>query len=420
MSSDLQALLAAIVADPADDTARLAYADCLQEHGNDARASFIRLQVEAERLHPNSSARAALEEQALALFKQHWIEWWDEVCVAVGLQRPMPQPNGRLARFALRAGVRTPPGNPYQATRSIHRKPDAERGLSVTQATFDHAAPNRHFHGAVFRRGFPDALMVRLGPVEGPPERRPLGHEWAPVAPLDEVWADESHLGPPGPHLGRLRSLLVTGATRRFETWLHSPHLSRLEALDLDFSAAETPLTSREWSRWFAAPAAARLKRFGPLQCTRESLQALTASPLAGQLEQLVLSYAAAPAALEQLRSGAWTGLRKLAVHGLTERDVPDVAQLQLAALDDIELQWFELNPGALAALRRAPVLKRVRHCSLNCWARDPELITGLAAVVDPHRIETFALGLSGPGATEGARAVLKERFGDRVRFLGG
>ena len=62
MPDDLRALLAAIVADPADDTARLVYADCLQEHGNTPRADFIRFQIEAERLHPDSNTRARLEQ----------------------------------------------------------------------------------------------------------------------------------------------------------------------------------------------------------------------------------------------------------------------------------------------------------------------------------------------------------------------
>lgn len=44
------ALLAAILAQPDDDTVRLAYADWLDEHGQDARAEFIRVQVELSRM----------------------------------------------------------------------------------------------------------------------------------------------------------------------------------------------------------------------------------------------------------------------------------------------------------------------------------------------------------------------------------
>ena len=47
---DWPALMAAIVADPDDDTVRLAAADFLEEHGDADRAAFIRIQVELARL----------------------------------------------------------------------------------------------------------------------------------------------------------------------------------------------------------------------------------------------------------------------------------------------------------------------------------------------------------------------------------
>jgi uncharacterized protein (TIGR02996 family) len=48
--SDEAAFLAAIRAEPDDDTVRLVYADWLDEHGDAARAKFIRVQCERERL----------------------------------------------------------------------------------------------------------------------------------------------------------------------------------------------------------------------------------------------------------------------------------------------------------------------------------------------------------------------------------
>lgn len=42
-------LLAAVLANPDDDTVRLVYADWLQEHGDEARAEFIRVQIELAR-----------------------------------------------------------------------------------------------------------------------------------------------------------------------------------------------------------------------------------------------------------------------------------------------------------------------------------------------------------------------------------
>ena len=43
--TDLDALLAEIIAHPAEDTPRLAYADCLEEQGDDWYAQFIRDQI---------------------------------------------------------------------------------------------------------------------------------------------------------------------------------------------------------------------------------------------------------------------------------------------------------------------------------------------------------------------------------------
>ena len=148
MTDDARGLLAAIVADPADDTARLAYADCIEEGGNAARAEFIRVQVEAERLHPDANARLALESRAEALFAEHWIDWWSEVCEVTGLPIPAHSPSTRLGRLARRVGLGTPRGDPYQLT-----------GVSVR-------APSRRpidgWQSATFQRGFPDALHVSV------------------------------------------------------------------------------------------------------------------------------------------------------------------------------------------------------------------------------------------------------------------
>lgn len=49
-SDEQRALWAAIRANPLDDTPRLVYADWLQEHSDETRAEFIRVQIELERL----------------------------------------------------------------------------------------------------------------------------------------------------------------------------------------------------------------------------------------------------------------------------------------------------------------------------------------------------------------------------------
>jgi uncharacterized protein (TIGR02996 family) len=73
-----RALMAAIIANPDDDMPRLAFADWLQEHGDKhdrARAAFIRLQVEAERLPECDRSREKMATQAERLRKRHAKHW---------------------------------------------------------------------------------------------------------------------------------------------------------------------------------------------------------------------------------------------------------------------------------------------------------------------------------------------------------
>jgi uncharacterized protein (TIGR02996 family) len=72
---DADALLAAIVADPDDDTPRLAYADWLEEQGELDRATFIRLQVQDAHTEPDTPEHRALWDQAERLRKRHRDAW---------------------------------------------------------------------------------------------------------------------------------------------------------------------------------------------------------------------------------------------------------------------------------------------------------------------------------------------------------
>jgi uncharacterized protein (TIGR02996 family) len=69
------AFLEAIREHPDDDLHRLAWADWLDDHGQDARAAFLRAQVEAARLGPDDPRRDALEDEADDLLAEHEAEW---------------------------------------------------------------------------------------------------------------------------------------------------------------------------------------------------------------------------------------------------------------------------------------------------------------------------------------------------------
>jgi uncharacterized protein (TIGR02996 family) len=77
--SDETALLAAIRANPDEDTPRLVYADWLQEHSQPERAEFIRLQCAAARLPEGDVERVKKEKASNRLFKAHKVEWFGPV-----------------------------------------------------------------------------------------------------------------------------------------------------------------------------------------------------------------------------------------------------------------------------------------------------------------------------------------------------
>lgn len=73
--TDREALLAAIHADPDDDTARLVFADWLQENGQADRAEFIRFQIQAARADPFSLRARKAEERARYILDVHFEDW---------------------------------------------------------------------------------------------------------------------------------------------------------------------------------------------------------------------------------------------------------------------------------------------------------------------------------------------------------
>jgi uncharacterized protein (TIGR02996 family) len=73
--SERAAFISAILDNLADDTPRLVFADWLQEHGEEARAEFIRCQIEAARLPKRERDKSAAAKRAAELLKIHEAEW---------------------------------------------------------------------------------------------------------------------------------------------------------------------------------------------------------------------------------------------------------------------------------------------------------------------------------------------------------
>jgi uncharacterized protein (TIGR02996 family) len=73
------AFLRAICENPDDDTPRLVYADWLEEHGDTARAEFIRVQIELERKEADDPATAPLRTRAEDLLRGRRDTWRQEL-----------------------------------------------------------------------------------------------------------------------------------------------------------------------------------------------------------------------------------------------------------------------------------------------------------------------------------------------------
>lgn len=81
----MKALLEAVVADVDDDDPRLVYADWCEENGDDARAQFIRTQVESARLPPWRHEQIALHVAERALLAAHGDDWRGELPAIEGV-----------------------------------------------------------------------------------------------------------------------------------------------------------------------------------------------------------------------------------------------------------------------------------------------------------------------------------------------
>ncbi len=75
-ASDLTLLLRSICLDPADDTVRLAYADAVQEQGDEERAEFVRVQVEQSRISSPPPEPERGENPDATLLKLEALQAW--------------------------------------------------------------------------------------------------------------------------------------------------------------------------------------------------------------------------------------------------------------------------------------------------------------------------------------------------------
>jgi uncharacterized protein (TIGR02996 family) len=104
---DRSALMAAIIANPEEDTPRLALADWLQEHGDkhdQARAEYIRLQIQTAAAGKVTAQVKRLLAQASALWKAHARHWLGGLWVFTADERDRDFRRGLLDWWYTTAG----------------------------------------------------------------------------------------------------------------------------------------------------------------------------------------------------------------------------------------------------------------------------------------------------------------------------
>jgi uncharacterized protein (TIGR02996 family) len=354
--SDRAALLAAILANPDEDTPRLVYADWLQEHGEPDRAEFIRVQVELARLR---AAEGALPES---------------------FAHPVYGATGEGDdRVQFRYHRHHPP-----ARIEFLRREAELLGRADNREKWESGLP-KYAHDVTFRRGFVGAVRASLPQLLKEP-----GALWAhhPV----EVLALGSASGrttvakvPRCAHLARVRELTFPRLGNSFPLlgpFARCPHLSGLRALDLNvgpLSAADAlALASSEHLR------PERLHFKWPEDAPRAAFTQLFHSPFAARLRELVPG-CSEEWVLEELASAPLAELRALhlragcgdaGVAGLTRS--PHIRQLVA-----LSLSGDTFTDAGAEALAAWPGLASVRALDLS----DTDL-TGAgveALVASPH-----------------------------------
>jgi uncharacterized protein (TIGR02996 family) len=451
--SDRDALLAAICAEPEDDTPRLAYADWLDENAasdaDSARAEFIRVQCEEARLegdiNPESVAQRKLLYARAEKLKNRYGEAWDEeLSKTAGLlniwnwtylfQRGFPTDVAAPAeRWIAEGGTffRVAPItdiHAYQVTpenlvpllacpwlrcvRSLSLLgADSETPFSDWQALAD--CPHLHSlqsltlaDGELSRDG-----GCRLATANPCPQLREFQMTGVPSGDAGIIGL----FG--GQTFGRLEELVLQCdlSTDGAEVIARSDSLSRVTHLWL----GEQPLTPESVRAITGGRFWSKLRRLSLERCRLDDADAATlAASGPTQIRQLDLGYnLLSSIGIEALASSPL--LASIEVLDLGKNSFGDdgvhalVRSPHLGNLRRLQLWDSDIGPDGARALAECPSLVRLSWLGLH---GNSIQATGAKAIADsPYLVGLDELLL--PNIRGKTRQQLKKRFGDRVSF---
>ncbi len=375
-SSDKTALWQAILADREDDLPRLAYADLLEEEGDETRARFIRLQIEQAKAEQDDPRHWRLEAEIRPLWLADEKAWRADL------------PAWCRERAVFRRGF------PYAA--------------GGTMAAVLKSGP------ALIRK----QPVGSLGMVDGTPEQLMTVLSWPEAGRLRELRlytceVDERVAAEIGnsPRLRCLRSLSLYRVPYRAAavSALAGPSLGGLEAL--------------HWENWVSqlrpepseAQAAAiadgpwrglRTLRLGSLQMSATEAAILSEGPALRSVRHLDLGLnPLGDAGAEVIVRGGWPALRRLDLPSLGEAGVR--ALLAWPRLAD--LRWLGLGHARAGAglLASSPATRSLVHLAVQgCGLKDGGF-AALAASSTLPGLRSLRVGSNGITAA-GLRPLLR------------
>jgi uncharacterized protein (TIGR02996 family) len=401
MNPDRAALLAGIAANPDNDLRRLVFADWLEEHGEAARAEFIRLQIEGRRI-TDPDALKPFDARVRELFRDHAADWFAPFLPALDPQRHIPTAYsfipGGARQCVISVARDTPPVPGYLRSASVGR---GHIG-NITLALED--LPAGSSIGAALAHEPVPALYAHLSGDH---------REWKRFSEpalrhVTDLTLEEATNGAP----------LVAALAAFTDSHLPAVRTFRLRTRSRDAQPRRVPPVHAATVRVFAeSPLAYRVTNLS-LDLDDAGLRALSRSDWL-ELDKLIVTGTVGRAGVLALNTARFAaGLRSLEI--ATQVGDEGVAALaagtRFAKLVDLDLAGNDITDAGLRVLASARFLPQLEVLDLSenqlQLTDDAPGLRALADALNPDALRKLRLGDAGFVTVP---AYLSDRFGDRV-----
>lgn len=393
MSTDqARGFLEHIRADPDEDAPRLIFADWLEEHGDAARAEFIRVQIERARLPEWDGRQVGLGLRERALLESHEAKW----------KRELPRIRGITWQGFRRGFVATATLSSFEVFRA--KASDCWAAAPIEAVELRWARGCDSLDNITPLGGLRELSLIGF----------PLDYEVYLLADslllstLRTLNITACHLETHGfrvlvasPHLGNLRALRVPRnsiGNGGVSALLDAASLTSLEELDLSEESnygryGEDPIIDAVGVE--ALTSWPGMKRLRSLNLSgnsigRRGLRTLLASPRATGLKTLMLVGNDLSRAAMQEFAAARPKLQ-LDVLNLRDNVIGDHGATELARasclreVKVLELDRCEIHSSGARRLAKAPFLGSLRHLNVNHNSFGPEGLLALLQQKPPH-----------------------------------